>query len=669
MSYSRLLRSILLLSTLITIGCTNSSPNNCVQSPDKNIVVTFKLSDGIPYYAISYKGSAVIADSRLGFQFKNIPPLDHGFQLVNSEISEFDETWEQPWGEKRWIRDHHNQLTVSLQETDGLKRKMNVIFRVFDDGVGFRYEIPQQDGLDSLIVADEETEFRLTDNHQAWWIPAYRDNRFEYLYTKSAISELDTVHTPLTIETTNGLFLAIHEAALTDYAGMTLARTDSTTLVCDLAPWSDGTKVKAIAPMVTPWRTIQIAEKAGDLITSYLTLNLNEPCVLEDISWVHPNKYMGIWWGMHIGKYDFFQSNKHGATTGNAKMYIDFASEHGIPRLLIEGWNLGWTPEWYLDGMHMFSFTESTPDFDLKAVNSYAQSKSVALIGYHETGSNLINYLTQIDEGMGLYRDLGIHDIKIGQVGSKLNMKEWHYSQFGVNYYRYVLKKAADYQLAVNFHEPIKDTGERRTYPNMMAREGARGQEYNAWSEGNPPSHTVILPFTRMLCSPMDFTPGILDVTIKERAHTRVHTTVAKQLALYVVFYSPIQMLADLPENCEGNPAFQFLLDVPCDWEDTKVLNGEIGEYLTTVRKDRNSDDWYLGAITSEKARQFEIPCDFLDVGKHYKADVYADGIDACYDTNPLPVSITSEEVTANSKLQIHLAPGGGQAIRFQALD
>ena len=654
---------------VIFILVLNSSLQAQIKSPNGQVMVTFELKDGRPFYAVQYQNQTIVQLSKLGFTFQNTPPLNQNFEIVTSNQSTYDQTWEQPWGEKRWVRDHHNEWDITLQETTDLHRLMKVVFRVFDNGVGFRYEIPEQTHVDSLIILDEETEFNLAEDFTAWWIPAYQNNRYEYLYSQNLVSQLDTVHTPLTLCASNGLHLAIHEAALTDYASMTLARSDSTHLTCDLVPWSDGIKVKTAAPMKSPWRTIMIGETAGDLITNYMTLNLNEPCVLENLSWITPNKYMGIWWGMHIGKYNFFESDNHGATTENAKMYVDFAAKHNIPRLLIEGWNTGWTPEWYLDAMHMFSFTQSTPDFNLEAVNAYAQSKNVQLIGYHETGSNLINYLKQIDDGMGLYHKLGIHDIKIGQVGSRLNMKEWHHGQFGVNYYRFVLKKAAEYQLAVNFHEPIKDTGERRTYPNMMCREGARGQEYNAWSEGNPPSHTVILPFTRMLCGPMDFTPGVLDVTIKERAGRSVHTTVAKQLAFYVTFFSPIQMMADLPENYDGNPAFQFLLDVPCDWEDTQVLNGEVGEYLTMVRKDRHSNDWYLGSITNEKSREFEIQCDFLESGKEYQAEIYADGPDANWQSNPLPVSISKKTVDAGAILKVKLAAGGGQAIRFHAVE
>ncbi|MFC2137421.1 glycoside hydrolase family 97 protein [Bacteroidota bacterium] len=653
------------ISILLTIySCSiNKTDNLSVLSPNKQIKVTFELDNGVPYYSVSKNGNSVITKSKLGFQLKDAYPHLNSFQIIDNSKDSYDNTWEQLWGEKQFIRNNYNKLFVNLEENNDLKRQLNIIFKVFDDGIGFRYEIPQQNNLDSVIILDEVTEFALSDNHDAWWIPAYRDNRYEYLYKKSKINELDTVHTPLTIETTEGIYICIHEANLTNYASMTLANIGDNVLKCDLVPWADGIKVKSKAPMVTPWRTIQIADEPGDLITSYLILNLNEPNILEDVSWIKPIKYMGIWWGMHIGKYTFFEGEKHGASTENAKYYIDFASENNITDLLIEGWNKGWTPEWYLNKLHYFSFTDQTDDFDIEEVNRYAKSKDVNIIGYHETGSNINNYLKQIDDGMKIYKDLGMHSIKIGQVGSRLNMKEWHHGQYGVEYYRYVLEKAADYELTVNFHEPIKPTGLRRTLPNLMAGEGARGQEYNAWSEGNPPEHLVILPFTRLLAGPMDFTPGIFSIE-----PTRVHTTVAKQLAIYIAIYSPVQMLADLPENYKGHPEFKFLLDVPVDWEDTKVLNAKIGEYLTIVRKDKNSDDWYLGSLTNEEERKFEITLDFLENDKKYVAEIYADAKDAHWDKNPEATELSKLDVDFKTSLTIKLAPGGGQAIRFQSI-
>lgn len=656
------------LAALLFAACSEKNIQTEISSPKNKNTIHFELVDGVPYYSVKHGNVDVISPSKMGFVFKNDDALISGFEVVETKTSTFDETWEQVWGEKRFIRNNYNQLTVTLQEKAGQKRKLEIQFRAFDDGVAFRYLFPEQGITDSLFIMDEVTEFNLVHGGDAWWIPAYHEQRYENLFTKSPVSELGAVHTPLTIESESGLYLSFHEANLVDFASMVLEQTSGNSLKCDLVPWSDGTKVKTTAPFKTPWRTLQIGETPGDLITSYLILNLNEPNKLEDTSWIQPHKYLGIWWGMHIGKYTFWESPTHGASTENSKMYLDYCEELGVSHLLIEGWNKGWTPAWYENAMHMFSFTESTPDFDLEEVARYAESKGVKIIGYHETGSNLINYLEQIDDGFALYRENGINDIKIGQVGSMLNMKEWHHGQFGVNYYRYVLEKAAKYQLAVNFHEPIKDTGERRTWPNMLSREGARGMEYDAWSEGNPPGHTVILPFTRMLSGPMDFTPGIFDIDIEQGYGRKVHTTLAKQLALYVTIYSPIQMLADLPEYYVGNPSFQFLQDVPVDWEDTKVLNGEIGEYITTVRKDRHSDDWYLGSTTNEEAREFEVELSFLKDAATYEAQIYADAPGISYLDNPEKVEISTVEVTSNTVLPIRLAEGGGMAVRFKKL-
>ena len=636
-------------------------------SPDGNNVIQFMLVDGKPMYRVFRSGQVIIEPSRLGFVFKGEGQSLGKMVVANSAISSFDETWQQVWGEKQDIRNHYNQLTISLREQSGAQRRLNLEFRAFDDGIAFRYLYPQQ-GETALVIMDELTEFNLAQDGQAWWIGAYQDNRYEYLTTQSKVSEMDKVITPLTNHSDGGLYLSFHEARLVDFASMTLAHTQGSHLKADLVPWADGDRVKTNGSFTSPWRTLQVAEHPGDLITSYLILNLNDACALTDTSWIKPHKYLGIWWGMHIGRYTFWESPKQGATTANALQYIDYCQQLGINHLLIEGWNKGWTPAWYENAMHQFSFTEEADGFDLKAVTDAARQKGVQIIGYHETGSNLINYRKQIDAGMSLYQSVGMHDIKIGQVGSRLNMTEWHHGQFGVNYYREVLKKAAEYQLTVNYHEPIKDTGERRTYPNMMSREGARGQEYNAWSDGNPPSHTATIPFTRMLSGPMDFTPGIFDVGISQGYTGRdVHTTLAKQLALYVVLYSPIQMLADLPEYYLDHPAFMFLQDVPVDWQDTQVLNAAIGQYITTVRQDRYSDDWYLGSLTNEEPRIFTISLSFLDPDTQYQAKIYADAEGITWNKEADQVTISQQKVTAKDTLTLKLAPGGGTAIRFSS--
>ncbi|MDG3581728.1 glycoside hydrolase family 97 protein [Galbibacter pacificus] len=653
------------------IACTKEQKPIEVSSPGNVNKITFSLSNnGIPQYQVLHGETQVLNPSEMGFVFKDADSLYKNFEIVNVRQDSFDNTWTQVWGEKKEIRNHYNELKVELKEKGTKNRKLNIEFRAFDDGVAFRYVFPEQGIKDSIFIMDELTTFNLSDDGKAWWIPAYGQQRYEYLYKDSPVSALDTVHTPLTIESKNGLALSFHEANLVDFASTTLAHTKETTLKTDLVPWADGVKVRTTKSFTTPWRTLQIGEKPTDLITSHLILNLNEPNKIEDTSWIKPFKYMGIWWAMHIGKYTFWEGEKQGATTKHAEEYIDFAEKEGIDHLLIEGWNKGWTPDWYKNAMHQFSFTNEADNFDLETVTDYAAKHNVRIIGYHETGSNIDNYLKQIDSAFALYNKVGIHDVKIGHVGSLLKMKEWHHGQFGVNYFRYVLEKAAEYHLTVLYHEPIKDTGERRTFPNMMAREGARGQEYNAWSEGNPPSYTTILPFTRLLSGPMDFTAGILDVEVKQGyPGRRVHSTAAKQLALLVTVFSPIQMLADLPENYEGQPAFQFLKEVPTNWEDTKILNGEIGSYITTVRKDINSDDWYLGSMTNEKARDFDIPLSFLEENATYEAQIYADAEGTDETHNPDAIAISKKKVTTSDVLKLHLGASGGAAIRFKKLN
>lgn len=655
--------AILFFVVFLMGACSIQEKDAIVKSPNGNITVSFWLESGKPYYSATYKNEVVLQPSLLGMVLAEGDTLSNDLKIVSESTKTFNETWEQPWGAQREVKNHYNEYSVKLAEWNGKSREFQIVFRVFDDGLGFRYKVAEQPNLNEFVIMDELTEFVMAENHDAWWIPAYGDQRFEYLFQKSALNSLDTVHTPLTMEARNGLHISIHEAALTEYAGMTIAALGDNKLKCDLAPWSDGTKVKTKTPMQTPWRTIQISPDAGGLITSNLIVNLNEPNKLEDLSWVKPTKYLGIWWAMHIGKYTFWEDPKHGASTQHSIEHIDYCKKLGINDLLIEGWNIGWTPAWYENLLHVFSFTESTPDFDFKTVTDYAREQGVNIIGYHETGANIDNYLAQIDAGMGMYNEAGMNSIKIGQVGSRLMLKEWHYGQYGVEYYDFVLDKAAEYKLTVNFHEPIKQTGKHRTYPHWFSAEGARGQEYNAWSEGNPPEHAVILPFTRMLGGSMDFTPGIFSIT-----PTRVHTTLAKQLALYLTFYSPLQMLADLPENYDGHPAFKFLQDVPVNWETTKVINAKIGDYYTVVRKDIASEDWYLGSTTDEEAREFTVKLDFLENGRKYRAEIYADAADAEYDVNPEAYEIQELEVDNSMDLTIQLAKGGGQAIRFVAL-
>jgi alpha-glucosidase len=635
-----------------------------VSSPNGRLTVRFELKSGLPFYSVFRNKVAIIKPSVLGFVLKDLPALNKDFKIVSAGAGSFDETWTQPWGEVKTIRNQYNSLTVSLEETSGLKRKLNILFRVFNDGLGFRYAIPEQPNLKSFVILDELTEFALRDDLSAWWIPAYGDDMdSEYLFKNNKVSELrETVHTPLTMAGKD-LYVSIHEAALVDYASMTLLNKGNLTLKCALVPWANGNRVEATAPMQTPWRTVQLADKPGDLATSYLILNLNEPNAIGDVSWIKPGKYNGIWWGMHLKTQTWEGGPHHGATTANMKALIDFAAAHHLSASLAEGWNEGWEGDWTKSGN--FNFTKPYPDYDLEAVSRYAKAKNIGLIAHHETGGNVANYERQLEDAFKLCQRYDIHRLKTGYVNLTPS-GERHQSQFMVRHYHKVMTLAARYHIMLDVHEPIKDTGLRRTYPNMMTREGARGTEYEAWSTGNPPSHTTILPFTRCLGGPLDYTPGIFDITFKNDDAHRVHTTLAKQLALYVVIYSPLQMAADLPANYEGQPALKFIEDVSTDWEETRVLNAEIGQYVTTVRKDRNSSDWYLGSITNEDKRTLEVKLDFLKPGKTYTATIYQDGKDADMTTNPLPIDIFQKDVEATSTLILTLAPGGGTAIRFQ---
>jgi alpha-glucosidase len=664
---SNRLFSIILFCGVLTFAFGQQKQTASISSPDGKLKIIFKLNDqGVPFYAVERKGAPIIQDSKLGFIFKD-GSLDKGFKISGKKELTFDETWIQPWGEVKNIRNHYKAITINLENRE--KKKLNITFKAYNDGIGFQYEIPVQALIKEFQITDELTEFNMASNADTWWIPAFGDEQdSEYLFKKNKLSDLKvSTLTPLTMQISDSLFVSIHEAALVNYAAMALAPKGGPQLKADLTPWADGTKVKSSAPMKTPWRTIQVAEKAGDLITSYLILNLNEPNKLGDVSsWVKPGKYNGIWWGMHIKTQTWESGPKHGATTQNVKQLIDFASQNNINGVLAEGWNLGWDGDWT---KNTFNFTTPYPDYNMEELSKYATSKGVGLIAHHETACKVENYESQMEQAFDLLEKNNIHGLKTGYVGKRINGKEYHQGQYMVRHYQKVMEIAARHKVMIDVHEPIKDTGLRRTFPNMMTREGARGTEYEAWSEGNPPSHTTILPFTRCLGGPLDYTPGIFDLLIEGQNQFRVHTTLAKQLALYVVIYSPLQMVADLPEHYEGNPAFQFIKDVPTDWEDTKVLHASIGDYISIVRKERNGRDWFLGSITNEDGRNLETKLDFLTPGKKYKAEIYADSEQTHWQTSPFGVDITSREVDSNTILQIKLAPGGGQAIRFHQLD
>ena len=675
----RVLRVLLAVAAALGTTPRRLPSQAAVASPDGRNRVTVQLTEGRLQYSLARDGRPLILPSLLGFEFRGAPPLRDGLRITDTARQSHDQWWTQPWGEVARVRDHYNELTASVEEAAPPARRFVLRVRAFDDGIGFRYELPEQPGLGAFELTGELTEFALADNARAWWIPSNRPrmDRSEMLYASSPMSLLDSVQTPLTMETSDGrTFMVIHEANLADYARMNLAgrRGESRTLRADLAPMADGLKVRGRTPFVTPWRTIQLADSLTRLAPSLLGLKLNPPNALASTDWIRPMKYVGIWWGMHINTMTWSSGPKHGATTANAKRYIDFAAANGFGGVLVEGWNQGWDGDW-IANRDAFSFTRAYPDYDLAEVARYARQKGVRLIVHNETSGGILNYERQLDSAFALYRSLGVDAIKTGYVTDLVAEGHSHYSQYMVQHYRRVIEAAARHGIMVDAHEPMHDTGERRTFPNMMTREGARGQEYNAWSGdgGNPPEHESILFFTRLLAGPMDFTPGIFDLLIERgtgrprRAdEARVRTTLAKQLALYVTIYSPMQMAADLPENYAGKPAFQFIRDVAVDWDTTRVLEGSIGDYVAVARRERNGQTWFIGAITDESSRTLEVPLTFLTPGRRYVAEIYADGPGAHWLTNPLPVSITRRRVTSLTRLRMVLAPGGGQAIRIR---
>ncbi len=700
-------RSVFILfSMLISVlfSCKTQSPESSftLASPDGHNKISFMLTpEGEATYTVDHLSERVIDTSGMSFEFRDQPSIKGHLKIIGTTENQKDETWEMPWGEQKTVRNHFNELLIRLEETTLPNRKFNIIFRAYDDGIAFRYEFPEQNGVDSVIIMDENTEFQLTGDHTCWWSPGDWDI-YEHLFRTTPVSGIDAkkmadtrdlaqsyipenaVNTPVTMRTQNGLHLSFHEAALFDYSDMTLKVDTQTFKLTSKLVGSDrlGYAVKRALPFVTPWRTIQIAEKATQLIDSKLILNLNEPSRIKDMSWFKPMKYMGIWWEMHVDKasWDYGMTRdkngkwidtgkahgRHGATTGNAKRYIDFAAKNGIKGVLVEGWNTGWE-QWFgfEDREGVFDFVTPYPDYDLEGVVEYARSKGVEIIMHHETSAAPRSYEAQLDTAYRLMQKLGMHTVKTGYVGKIIPKGEYHHGQWMVNHYQKVFETAARYQIAVNVHEPIKETGIRRTFPNAIAREGLRGQEFNAWASdgGNPPEHLPIVAFTRMLAGPIDFTPGVFDIGIKTKPKNQVNTTLAQQLALYVVIYSPVQMACDLPENYEGQPAFQFIRDVGVDWEQTRVLDGEVGDFVTIAREEKGTGNWFVGGITDENKRAIMLDFDFLEDGTKYAAVFYTDGADAHYKNNPTAVQIQKMEVTRGMAKKILMKEGGGFAV------
>jgi len=681
---------ILVFSIALTFFSCNPNKNNLrISSPDKNIEIIFLLNEnGQAGYLIDFRNERVMDTSFFGFNFVGEKPFEEELEVVKSTISSFDETWETVWGEQRFIKNNYSELKVEIKEKTERARSCIIVFRVFDDGVGFRFEFPKQQKLNNVVILEEKTQFKLTGDNTCWWTPGDWDI-YEHLFNTTKFSEIDAlskrshkalaqtyipenaVNLPVTMKTDDGIYLSILEANLTNYADMTLkVEKESLLFQSELVGDDSGFKVRTKTPFQTPWRVILLSDKAVDLVNSRTILNLNEPNKLNDASWIKPTKYVGIWWEMHLGKSTWdMKSGRHGATTENAKRYIDFASKNGIGAVLVEGWNTGW--DHYLGKEkldYVFDFVTPYPDYDLKEVVRYAKENNVQIIMHNETYAHILPYEERLDTAFSLYKSLGIHALKTGYVGQIVPDGEYHHGQWMVNHYRKVMEKAADYQIMIDVHEPIKPTGLRRTYPNLMCAEGLRGQEFNAWSPdgGNPPEHLTIIPFTRMLAGPIDYTPGIFDIKFdKYKKENQVNTTIAHQLAIYVVIYSPMQMAADLPENYEGHLAFQFMRDVGVDWDTSIVLNGEIGDFIIIARKERNTDKWFLGSITDENARKVDVALNFLEDGKKYNAILYEDAEDSHWDKNPTAYKIENKIVENSDTLELKLAPGGGAAISY----
>ncbi|MDI5896438.1 glycoside hydrolase family 97 protein [Flavobacterium yafengii] len=694
-----------LFTALIWLAFFSPAKSQQLKSPNGKFVMEFSLqNDGTPSYSLNYKNKAVVKPSKLGLELKNDKKsLLNDFTVLDSKATTFDENWKPVWGEVASIRNHYNELAVTLnqKETD---RQIVIRFRLFDDGLGFRYEFPSQKNLTYFVIKEEKTQFAMTGDHTAFWIPGDYDTQ-EYDYTTSKLSEIrglsekattanvsqksfstTGVQTSLMLKTADGLYINLHEAALINYSCMHL-NLDDATMVFEswLTPDAKGDKGYMQAPNHSPWRTIIVSDDAREILASKMTLNLNDPCKIEDTSWIKPVKYVGVWWEMITGKSswaytdefptvqlgvtDFSKAKpngKHGANNTNVKKYIDFAAKHGFDAVLVEGWNEGWE-DWFGHSKdYVFDFLTPYPDFDVKGLHEYAKSKGVKMIMHHETSGSVRNYERHMDKAYQFMKDNGYDAVKSGYVGDIMPRGENHYSQWIVNHYQYALEKAAEYKIMLNAHEAVRPTGISRTYPNLIGNEAARGTEYQAFG-GSKPNHVTVLPFTRLVGGPMDYTPGIFEMDLSKLNpdnNSHVNSTIANQLALYVTMYSPLQMAADTPENYDRFPdAFQFIKDVAVDWTDSKYLEAEPGQYVTVARKAKVTNNWFIGNVNGDASRTSTIKFDFLEKGKKYVATIYADAKDAHYKTNPQAYTIRKMTVTNKSKLAQLSAPGGGYAI------
>ncbi len=673
-----------------------------LKSPNGNLVLQADVKDGCPVYRLDYKNRPVIKESRLGLELKNEKDLRSGFRIAEVHTSAFDETWQPVWGEVKDIRNHYNELALTLEQEE-TGRTMIIRFRLYDDGVGFRYEFPQQPNLNYFVIKEEHTQFAMAGDHKAFWIPGDYDTQ-EYSTVTSKLSEIrgkmeaaitpnssqtpfspTGVQTSLMMKSDDGLYINIHEAALVDYACMHL-NLDDKNMVFEswLTPDAIGDKGYMQAPCHSPWRTVMVSDDAREILASKLILNLNDPCVYEDVSWIKPVKYIGVWWEMitgksswaytdlpavKLGETDYTQvkpNGKHAANTEHVKKYIDFAAEHGFDQVLVEGWNIGWEDWFGKTKDYVFDFVTPYPDFDVQELNQYAASKGVKLMMHHETSASVRNYERHLDTAYKFMVENGYNAVKSGYVGNIIPRGEYHYGQWLVNHYLYAVKKAADYKIMVNAHEAVRPTGLCRTYPNLIGNESARGTEYEAFGGSNP-DHTTILPFTRLMGGPMDYTPGIFEMRVSKANpdnHSFVHSTLARQLALYVTMYSPLQMAADMIENYEPYmDAFQFIKDVAVDWEDSRYLEAEPGDYITVARKAKGTNNWFVGCTADENGHRSNLTFEYLEPGKKYIATVYADAKDAHYEHNPQAYTIRKGILTNKSKLTLAAAPGGGYAI------
>ena len=661
----RLLRFVrfVILVSLVMNGVTKSNAGNVkVTSPDGAVTVTVGVKNQQPFYMVNYEGKTVVAPSHLGYLLNN-GELGAKTKMGKVARTQKDETWNQPWGENDITHNHYNELMVNFREQSG--QPMQVVFRVYNDGFGFRYILPDYNKGKEFQIMDELTEITLAHDAKAWSIPTNHTEYFEGIYKAEMLSQKDTVCTPLTIEYEKDLYLAIHEAALEDYASINLtprsADGGTVRLLTALTPWRSGVKVYAKGQLKSPWRTMIISKTAGGLLTSNLMLNLNEPSQIKDTSWIEPGRYIGIWWSIHKKQNTWEMGPTHGATTENVKRYMDFAARHGFSGVLAEGWNPGWGQG------EKISYLESYPDFDMHEVTRYGLQKGVRFIGHTETWGNASLLESQMEQAFNWFERLGIRAVKTGYVGHYFDGKELAKSQYGIRHYRKVIECAAKHHIMIDNHEPAMPTGIQRTWPNLMTQEGVRGQEYNAWDRrgGNPPSHTVTLPFTRGLAGPTDFTPAIFNFS-EIVPGTHPHSTLAKQLGEFVVIYSPLQMAADAIENYEGQPALSFMESCPTTWSRTLVPNGEIGKYITIARKERGGDSWFIGSITNEEARSLEVSLDFLDEGATYRAIIYEDGPEADFERNPYEMTIRQIAVTKADTLHLRLARSGGAAVRIE---